>query len=643
MTGFHDLADIEAFESTRLVMRDLPASTYRALQHGAEIDPHHPALIFLPDGENYQQANTLSYAELLAQITQAANLFHHLGVQPDDVVSLLLPNLPETHFAIWGGQAVGTVNPINPLLEAETIAEILNAAEAKVLVTMAPEAGGELWRKVEAVLALVPTLDTLLLVGGDRGGEREERVEGVRAFNWNAATAAHSGDGLAFRRVMAASDVASYFHTGGTTGTPKLAGHTHGNEVADAWMTATCLSAGPADVFFCGLPLFHVNGVIVTGLVPWFTGATVVLATAHGYRGQGVFSNFWKIVEHYGVTFFSGVPTIYSALLDIPVDGADLSSLAYALCGAAPMPVEVFRAFEERTGVRILEGYGLTESTCVSSLNPASGDRRVGSIGLRLPYQEMKTAVLEDGRYVRDCEIDEVGAVLLRGPNVFAGYKDEVHNRHAWIVAEDGSDAGGPWLDTGDLGRCDEDGYFWLTGRSKELIIRGGHNLHPKQIEEPLQDHPAVALVAAVGRPDARLGEVPVAYVQLVEGGEATEDELLVFARQHIGERAAVPKRIRVVDALPLTAVGKIFKPELVWRETEDVLAGELGALEGTDVSAVAVSADKRLGTFAEVELIAADTKTDPGELRETAAQVLGKFAIQHRVTVHQRKDGACD
>ena len=231
-------------------------------------------------------------------------------------------------------------------------------------------------------------------------------------------------------------------------------------------------------MIFCGLPLFHVNGQLVTGLMPWTHGDHVILGTPQGYRGNGVIAGFWAMVEHFGINFFSGVPTVYSALLQQPVDGRDISSLDYALCGAAPMPVELFRDFEQRIGVRILEGY--SPKAPASSSNPPEGERRVGSIGLRLAYQDMRAVILDEaGLYQRDAGTDEVGAIAIRGPNVFAGYLDAAHDKGLWIDID-----GQRWLNTGDLGRQDAEGYFWLTGRKKELIIRGGHNIDPKQIEE---------------------------------------------------------------------------------------------------------------------------------------------------------------
>ena len=582
--GVQTLADVEAIERIPLAERDLPRSTYDLLRRTAEQYPDRPALSFFLRGTAYQRAVTFRYREMLGRVHQTANALHGLGVGPEDVVSLVLPNLPQTFLSILGGEAAGIVSPINPLLEPAQMADIMNAARAKVLVTLAPFFRADLWQKVSAIIGEVPTLETVLQVDLARYLPPPQRLAArlmnlrapkgtpvaVPVHDFDRLLAQAPSDRLVSGRLPEPDDVASYFHTGGTTGAPKLAGHTHRNEVFDAWACSQILPSAHERTFFCGLPLFHMNGVLITGLVPWLSSGHVVLATPQGYRGEGVISNFWKIVDHYRVNFFSGVPTVYGALLNVPIGEHDVSSLEFALCGAAPMPVEVFRAFEERTGVRILEGYGLTEGTCVSAVNPPAGERRIGSVGLRLPYQEMKTVVLDDaGRYVRDGRPDEVGVVAVRGPNVFPGYREEAHNSGIWIDTGDG----GPWLNTGDLGRQDAEGYFWLTGRKKELIIRGGHNIDPQLIESALHEHPAVALAAAVGRPDARVGEVPVAYVELKAEASATDEELLAFARSHITERAAVPKAIYLLDALPQTAVGKIFKPALRRREIERVYA----------------------------------------------------------------------
>lgn len=339
------------------------------------------------------------------------------------------------------------------------------------------------------------------------------------------------------------------------------------------------------------------------------------------YRGDGVVKRFWEIVERHRINFFSGVPTLYASLMQTPIDGRRIDSLEYGLCGAAPMPVQLLKDFEARTGLRILEGYGLTEATCVSSVNPPAGDRRAGSIGLRLPGQLMKAVVLDDaGAYVRDCAIDEVGVLVVSGPNVFDGYRLDPQNAGLWIEA--GGDR--TWLNTGDLARQDADGYFWLTGRKKELIIRGGHNIDPAAIEEPLHRHPAVQIAAAVGRPDPHVGELPVAYVQLKTGHEATESELLEFAQREITERAAVPKAIHVVAQIPLTPVGKVFKPELKRQEIR--LAAVLALSEaGLELRDLEVVDDPSRGVV--VKAVAADASE-----AEAARRSLGRLPISQEV-----------
>lgn len=615
--GVSTLADIEAIERQALDEQELPGSTYDLIWNAAQEFGRAPALSFILEAKQYERVRTYSYEELLEQVTRTANLFSRLGVGPTDVVAYVLPNLPETHFVLWGAEAAGIAFAVNPLLEPAQIAELLDAAKVKVLVTIAslPVPGADLWDRLQPVLPRVRSLTHVLRI--DMGEHLDfKRKLGLKALrlrekplrhvgaaevlDFHTELARESGAELQSGREIDCDDIASYFCTGGTTGSPKIATRTHFNEVCDAWITASVMERGVGfgKVVYCGLPLFHVNAALVTGLLPFLRGAHVILGSPQGYRGEGVIENFWKIVQHFRVNFFSGVPTLYAGLLQVPVGKADLSSLEYGLCGAAPMPTEVFRRFEQVTGIRILEGYGLTEGTCVSAVNPPEGERRVGSIGLRLPYQPMKVVILdEQGCFEREAGIDEPGSIAISGPNVFPGYLDPVHNEHIWLDLGDGA----RWFNTGDLGRRDAEGYFWLTGRKKEMIIRGGHNIDPASIEEPLHRHPAVALAAAIGRPDAHAGELPVVYVQLKPGASADEDELLAFADRNISERAALPKRIHVIPRMPVTPIGKIFKPTLKLREAEDVVRGELDEVEGVKVDSVRATLDARRGVVVEV------------------------------------------
>ena len=620
------LQDIEQIESTPLSDRDLPSSTFELIRRTAQASPEAAALSFILQGTGEETPLRLNYAELLGKITQTANAFHRLGLRPGKAVSFLLPNLPQTHFTIWGGEAAGIVNAINPLLDAEHIAELIHASDSELLVTLAPFPGTDLWDKVNALRDQLPELKAILCVDmanllpePQRSALKAQRgplPEGVLDFD--ETIAACPADHLESGRLIAADDIASYFHTGGTTGTPKLAPHSHGNEVAMAYSMNLVTRFGVGDVTLCGLPLFHVNGVIVTGLAAFIGGAEVLLATPQGYRNTTLIGNFWKVIERHKVSFFSGVPTIYAGLLQIPSEGHDLSSLKYALCGAAPMPVELIRQFEAKTGLTLLEGYGLTEGTCGSCANPPAGERRPGSIGLPMPYCEVRIKVLdEQGRYLRDAEQDEIGNLCIRGATVFRGYLQASKNADIWVD--------GDWFNTGDLGRVDADGYIWLTGRSKDLIIRGGHNIDPQMIEEALHKHPAVAMAAAVGKPDEKAGELPVVYVQLKPGAQTSETELLEHAAAHIPERAAVPKDAWIIDAIPLTAVGKTFKPALRFDAIARVYQAAIDELH--PAVRVEVLSDDRAGQLAHIHL--------PNQDQALAASIgerLSGYAVGHRI-----------
>jgi len=630
LPALSSLAEIEAYEKVPIADRGLPGTTFEALSIGSQIAPQSPALSFFLQGTDFERPFVLNHGQFLQQIIRAANLFRRLGIGRGDAVAFLLPNLPETHFVIWGGEAAGIAFAVNPMLDAGPTRELLGAGRAKWLVALGPTPGADIWDKVTEIAPDLPDLQGILTVSvapylrGFSGVAMRalDRLRPNRIPGWDKPVldfrrerARERGDALECEPPKP-DDVSSYFCTGGTTGAPKIAKRTHFAEVYDGWalQTMTTPSVGPGDAVFCGLPLFHVNAQIITGLAAWSRGGHVVLASAQGYRGKGVIRNFWAIAERYKIMTFSGVPTVYSTLLQQPVAGRDISSVKFAICGAAPMPVELFRNFERATDVRIVEGYGSTEGTCASSANPMGASPRIGSIGLRLPYQDMRAVILaEDGGFERFAETDEVGVICIKGPNVFVGYLDPAQTAKAFV--EIGGEA---WMNTGDLARQDVDGYFWMTGRKKELIIRGGHNIDPKIIEEALQKHPAVAMSAAVGRPDAHAGEVPVAYVQLIEGATASEDVLVAHAQAEIGERAAWPKHIHVLPQLPLTQIGKVHKPTLIMQEIESVVREE-ARKGGVALASVEVRQDSKKGTTATI-LVQGDS-----ELLEKA---LGAFAF---------------
>lgn len=623
-------------------------STFDALLHACQRHGDKTALSFLLSGDHYQNPVKISYRKLAERLIQTANMFTQAGLSEKDVIAYVLPNLPETHYTLWGGEGVAKVLAINPLLEENQMKELLLHSQAKAVVTLAPFPDTDIWEKVERILPDLPNTQKVFMVDvahhvtGIKGQvakllqwnatRKIERTPGKEYIHFQSSLDQQSAHRLLSHRVISEQDTASLFCTGGTTGLPKIAQHSHANELANAKSIA--LVAGDimkeGSVILCGLPLFHVNAAIVTGLTAFINGCEVVLMTPQGFRGKHVFQNFWKIIEHFGVNTFSAVPTVYSTLLQQPVGGSDIKSLKMALCGAAPMPVEVFKAFERVTGVEIVEGYGLTEGTCASSITPPNGKKKVGSIGLRLPTQQMRNAILdEEGQFIRFCGVDEVGVLMIRGKNVFNGYLNDEHNQGIWVTDNEQN----IWLNTGDLARQDTDQYFWLAGRKKELIVRGGHNIEPKLIEEAIVQHPIVSLAAAIGSPDAHAGEVPVVYIQLKEEfhtqyefdnrGEAflspksqtVISELERYINANIHERAAIPKRIILCKQLPLTAVGKIFKPELEMREIANVIVGNIkGLAENVNHEAatkmVNVTQHKSLGIVADLDVKDAALKT---------------------------------
>jgi fatty-acyl-CoA synthase len=613
-------AEIQLQAEIALDHRYPERSTYEVLQSGARDFADRPALTFLMRGTLDEDPVVYSHRELFERVTQAANAFHDLGIGATDVVAYLLPNLPQTHFTIWGGETAGRVAAVNPLLEPAQILHILRAVKAKVLVTLAPGMPGlDLWAKCEPILEQVDTLERVLCVDPAslytrQRPKREYPAQGrIEIADFDAALDATPGSRLTFSRAIQPDDIASLFHTGGTTGMPKVAPHTQANEVFLAWSVAVTVGMQPGETLFCGLPLFHVNAPLATGLAVWAAGGNVVLATPSGYRTPGLLNNLWGLVERHRVNSMMAVPTVYAALLDIPTGRHDLSSLRLCLVGAAPMPIEVYQKFERATGVKLIEGYGMTEGTAVSTLNPVNGQRKVGSIGLPLPYAELAVGLIEGTTLQRLAETGEIGALLMRGPNVFPGYTEALHDQAAWVTDEQGR----RWFNSGDLARLDEDGYLWLAGRAKDLIIRGGHNIDPQLIEERLCEHPDVALAAAIGQPDAHAGELPMAYVLLREGATTTAEALREFAAARIPERAAVP--VEIIAQMPLTAVGKIFKPRLRHLAIERV-CGETLREAGVEAQ-VQARDDKRRGTVLVVHL--ADARG-----REVATEALGRLPL---------------
>jgi acyl-CoA synthetase (AMP-forming)/AMP-acid ligase II len=609
--AFSTMADRDAIHNEMpWAERSLPMTTYALLSQTAAAHGGRKAVSFslLSDPDAF--CETLTWSELQAKTAQAANLFRDLGIGENDVVAFVLPNATETILTYLGGQVAGIVNPINPLLDAEQIAAILRETKAKVVVTLRAFPKTDVAQKTAEAVRLAPDVTTVLEVDLHRylTGLKRLVVPLIRPKN----PVAHKAKVLDFNAELAKhptslsfadSDkdrVAAYFHTGGTTGMPKVVQHRYSGIVYNAWLGARLLFT-EKDVQICPLPLFHVFAATVSLGASLGSGAQVVFPTPQGYRGDGVFDNFWKLIAKHKVTFMITVPTAMSALMQRKVD-ADISSLRLAFCGSAPLPLELYKKFEAAAGVTICEGYGLTEATCLVSINPPDGEKRVGSIGLPFPYTDVTIVSSATGM---PCDVDEIGEICIASPGVFSGqtYTEASKNRDIFYADH---------LRTGDLGRIDADGYLWITGRAKDLIIRGGHNIDPAEIEEAMAGHPAVAFAGAIGQPDAHAGEVPCVYLELVAGADVTEEALLDYAKQHIHERAAHPKHLEVLAELPKTAVGKIFKPELRKRAIMRIYAAALadlaaevdGVLEDKKRGLVArISADPALARKIEIAL----------------------------------------
>ncbi|MFE4830564.1 acyl-CoA synthetase [Streptomyces sp. NPDC056672] len=568
---------LAAIEEVPLAARNLPASTYAVLDRAAEQWPDRPAVTFLPRAEDWKAGRTRTYAQLRAEVHRIANLFRSHGLERGQAVGLISPNTALLPSALLAAQTTGIAAPVNPHLPAAHITELLQLARARILVAAGPELDPDVWRTALSVAAeLRPAaLYALRPTGAQGPGPALGALPGTVLGYLDAAMAELPDPRPA--TPPAASDLAAVFHTGGTTGAPKLAAHTQANEVVDAWSIAANSLLDEQSVLLAGLPLFHVNALVVTLLAPMLRGQHVVWTGPLGYREPALYGHIWTIVEHYRISAMSAVPTVYSVLAQLPVN-ADISSMRFAVVGASALPEAVRTAFTRNTGVELCEGYGLTEATCATARSFTGHDHRPGSVGQRLPYQQIKTALVDPRGEWQDLPAGAPGVLLVKGPTVFAGY---VTGHGPEGLRLDGGTIRDGWLDTGDLARVDEDGFIHLLGRAKDLIIRGGHNIDPAVIEDALLQHPYITAASAVGRPDRHAGEVPIVYVTLAPDvpKELTgPDVLIAHARTVLHESAAVPKDVIVLDSLPVTAVGKPTKVPLRIRTLKQTVLDELAA-----------------------------------------------------------------
>ena len=543
------LQDVEALERVPLGERVFSWNLNDWIAHGCARDREKIAICYIADGDPASESVCIRYGELQSRSNQAANLFHSLGVSSNDVVMFVLPTLPQLYVVMLGAAACGIACGVNWMLKPEQLAELIRSTKAKVVVTLGPTPGYEIWENVQAIRADVAACVHILTVPGPGGAVMPET-------DFDTLAGREPGDRLRFERKVEGDDIAAYVHSGGTTGSPKLVKLTHRGFAYKCWANALVMAHTADDVIFSDYPMFHIAGIFGRGYFAIAHGMSIVIPSPLGARDKRFIENYWKFVDRFGITIFSGVPTTLAQLAKSGPKGEALATLRdYACTGSTAFPAEVARQIESLIGVRVLLTYGATEYTQNVTQAPRDGDPKFGSPGIRLPYTQVKAVELDGDRIKRECGVDEIGVVVVKGPSVTPGYLDPKYNEG--VFTRDG------WFNSGDLGRFDADGYLWLTGRAKDVIIRGGHNIDPAVIEETLLKHSEVMLAAAVSKPDAYAGELPIAYVQLVPNARARADDIREFAQRHIPERAAAPKEVVIVERMPLTDVQKPAKLEL--------------------------------------------------------------------------------
>ena len=455
----------------------------------------------------------LNNTQFLGAVQRVAAALRGQGVPAGDVVAIMLPNTASFVVSLFAAWRLGAaVTPVNPSLTPAEVSYQVGDAAAKVLIARnAPE--------FDAGAPVVVTTDEL-----DRGEPTSEVLDAPS---------------------YADSALALLIYTSGTTGRPKgvMLDHANLNAMCGAVIDGFMMTHDDHSLLI--LPLFHVNGIVVGTLSPLLAGGRATVA------GRFKVETFFDRIAQSRATYFSAVPTIYTMLCGLPASvKPDTSSVRFAVCGAAPASVELLEAFESRYGIPIIEGYGLSEGSCASTVNPLMGKRKAGTVGLPLPGQTIRL-VDAAGNPIRE---GEAGEVVIKGPNVMRGYLNRPEETAKTVV--DG------WLHTGDVGRFDEDGYLVLVDRAKDMIIRGGENIYPREIEAVAHGLPQIAEAAVVGRTHPVYGEEPVLFVSLHP--DTTLDTAAI--REHLSDSLSkykLPVEITIMDDLPKNAVGKIAKPEL--------------------------------------------------------------------------------
>jgi long-chain acyl-CoA synthetase len=477
--------------------------------------------------------SSLTYAQLDAESGRCAEGLAASGLERGDVVAVQLPNLPEFLVAYFGILKAGmTMLPLNPLLRAPEIAYHLGDANARLMITFPMFLDEAVKAAGETPLVVVP-------VPGS------PPMEGFRPFADLLADLPADGRAGDITPTNA-DDTAVLIYTSGTTGKPKGAELTHFQLYMNCTVAGNLFGARLDDVVLAVLPFFHVFGLSSVLNLSVRFGAT--LSVVARFEAKPVMD----AIEADGITVVLGVPTMLQALMAEDTSGRDLSKLRVGVSGGASLPGDVLRAFEAKFGIVVLEGYGLSETASTSSFNTSAEARKVLSIGQPIWGVEMRIVDDQDRRLPAGAE--NIGEIVIRGHNVMKGYLNRPEDTAA--AFRNG------WFHTGDLGYVDEDGYFFIVDRSKDLVIRGGYNVYPREIEEVLYEHSAIAEAAVIGKPDDKLGEEVVAVVALAPGESLTADEVIAYCKERLAAYK-YPREVRFLDALPKGPTGKILKTEL--------------------------------------------------------------------------------
>ncbi|MDR6266998.1 AMP-binding protein [Roseobacter sp. N2S] len=576
------LADVEALEQQGYDAVYPDQSPWEILHSTAQAHPEGVAIRYLADVADPPKDVVLTYGDFAAQVMAAARVFQAFGVVAGRGVILLAQHSASAQTALWGAQGVGHACPINPMLNPAHIAALIRAAHGSVLVVTGPNPEIDYWTDLIPALRAegidLPVLACDVEPGADVSAGNGV-FEDLLRDHAQGPEITPDGD---------ADTLAALYHTGGTTGAPKLVQHTRRNESHVGRSCALMHDLGRGDVVVNGFPLFHVAGAFVYGLATISAGGTTIMPGRLGMRNQPFMQGIWQQVERHKVTVIGVVPTILATLTGIKIDG-DISSLRWLLTGGSPLPPELAALAERRTGKGVRNIFGMTETSGTISVEPVHAPRLPMSCGVRLPFCELAILGETDGEADPSKRLgpDQTGLIALRGPNVSPGYTDPARDAGTFLA--------GGWLVSGDLGRMDAQGHLFVTGRKKDVIIRGAHNIDPQMIEDALLAHDQVENAAAIGMPDAYAGELPVAFVTLRGGGtgdgEVTGEALIAFLRGRLEDPVALPKRIGLIDVMPVTPVGKIFKPALRriamdWAITKAVL--DLGV--GSDALGISIS-----------------------------------------------------